>query len=247
MNEPKRFSEPWYVTAMDSIESSTDENSLLELVHEEMAQFYDVVNDREFKEISEKYSNSRLILYKIVTGIQDSEKAREGVLKGIQMLRDSPLESYVSASVDCHLRMSNRRKNKSLCPLCSIHEDIEAYEKSIFHFVKGDLKSKKLKRSSLSLQQSERLEEAGVFLMDNQRVGNWTDSETERLLRAVLKFIRSNKGLNSILIEEGNKHLSFIEATKKEFKLIRVLWRQVSGMVAAMDELNMCVMRLQLR
>jgi hypothetical protein len=34
---------------------------------------------------------------------------------------------------------------------------------------------------------------------------------------------------------------------KKEFRLIRILWRQIYDNVAAVDELNMSVMRLRLR
>ncbi|CAB4054913.1 SHPRH [Lepeophtheirus salmonis] len=222
--------------------------ALLHLSLDEMAQFYDVVHDREFKEISEKYSNSRIIMYKIASGITDSDNCRKQVLKGMKLLKDSPLESFVNNAVDCHLRTSAlSRKNKKKCELCSIHDDIEVYEKSIFHFVKGDLKTKQLNRSGLSSEDNKKLEEAGVYLLENQRIGNWTESETERLIRAVLKYLRTNKPLVSMSNEEGSTHLSLIEATKKEFKLIRILWRQVHDMVAAMDELNMCVMRLRLK
>lgn len=37
----------------------------MDLVREEMAQFFDVVNDKEFKQIEHKYPNSRIVLYKL--------------------------------------------------------------------------------------------------------------------------------------------------------------------------------------
>ena len=36
------------------------------------------------------------------------------------------------------------------------------------------------------------LEQKGVFLMDDQRKGTWGDSEAERLMKALLKYARSN-------------------------------------------------------
>ena len=41
--------------------------------------------------------------------------------------------------------------------------------------------------------------------------------------------------------------MKMFESLKKEFKLCRILWRQHYDHVAAVDELNMSVMRLRLR
>ena len=41
--------------------------------------------------------------------------------------------------------------------------------------------------------------------------------------------------------------MKLLEAMKKEFKLLRILWRQIYDNVAAVDELNMSIMRLRLR
>ena len=57
--------EPWYVQVLNAVDSSTDpsasgsEDELMKLVREEMAQFFDVVKDKEFRKLEEKYSNSR--------------------------------------------------------------------------------------------------------------------------------------------------------------------------------------------
>ena len=38
------------------------------LVHEEMSQFFDVVNEKEMKEVAERYPNSRCVyLFKLAT------------------------------------------------------------------------------------------------------------------------------------------------------------------------------------
>ena len=41
--------------------------------------------------------------------------------------------------------------------------------------------------------------------------------------------------------------MKLFESMKKEFRLLRILWRQIYDHVAAVDELNMSVMRLRLR
>ena len=54
--------------------SHSDEDNLMTLVREEMAQFYDVVNDREFKQLEHKFPNSRVVMYKLSEKIEELEK-----------------------------------------------------------------------------------------------------------------------------------------------------------------------------
>ena len=83
-------------------------------------------------------------------------------------------------------------KHKKKCDLCTVHDDIEAFESELFHFVRGDIKSLTQNiRKSLTTEEDDKLKKAGVFLHNEQRKGNWADSEVERLLRAVLKYARS--------------------------------------------------------
>ena len=49
------------------------------------------------------------------------------------------------------------------------------------------------------------------------------------------------------IIEDGTTHMKLFESMKKEFRLMRILWRQINDNVAAVDELNMSIMRLRLR
>ena len=85
----------------------------------------------------------------------------------------------------------------------------------------------------------------GVFLYDEQKRGTWSDSEAERLCRAVHKFARSRAhAFQEALMEEANTQMRLLEALKKEFRLTRVLWRQIFDVVAGVDELNMSTLRL---
>ncbi len=153
-------------------------------------------------------------------------------------------------AVECHLRMSSvAQKNKDKCKLCCVHDNIEIYEGILFHFVKGEVKALKGKhvRETLTSDENKKLEEAGIYMMDEQRQGNWKDSEAERLLRAALKYSKSYFFNDKNVIEDGNIHMKMLESMKKEFKLMRILWRQIYDNVAAVDELNMSIMRLRLR
>ncbi len=166
-------------------------------------------------------------------------------------MKNSPPEAFLNKAVDCHLRMSSvAQKNKEKCELCIAHDDIELYEGIIFHFVKGEVKALKNKnvRDTLTTEENKKLEDAGVFLIDTQRQGNWTDCEAERLLRAFLKYSKTAPGVYpKSVLEDGQTHMKMFEAMKKEFRLMRILWRQIFDNVAAVDELNMSIMRLRLR
>ena len=89
MKEPKRLDKSfclflkdegaWYVQSINRVDSGADESSLLQVIHEEMAQFYDVVNNREFEQIRERYCNSRVIMYKVAEKIQEIDAMRDRV------------------------------------------------------------------------------------------------------------------------------------------------------------------------
>eukprot|EP00095_Tigriopus_kingsejongensis_P004239 maker-scaffold711_size108467-snap-gene-0.24 protein:Tk04239 transcript:maker-scaffold711_size108467-snap-gene-0.24-mRNA-1 annotation:"e3 ubiquitin-protein ligase shprh" len=242
--------EPWYVQVLNRSSSVGNQEKLMDSVREEMAQFFDVVNDREFRQIEQKYPNSSMILYKIGEKVTEIDSARENVVKKVQVLKESPPETFLNGAVDCHLRMSaTSQKNKKKCELCLVHEHIEAYEGILFHFVKDEIRHLKGSvRQAITETESKKLEEAGVFLLDDQRKGTWADCEAQRLLRAISKFAR-HKGDNfaSDILDDMNRHQKLFEAMKKEFRFLRILWRQIYDLVAGVDELNMSVLRLRLR
>ena len=79
-----------------------------------MLQFYDVVNDREFKQIELKYSSSRMVLYKVAEKVSVFDEMRDNVFGELKRLQDSPAETFLNGAVDCHLRQSSlAKKNKN--------------------------------------------------------------------------------------------------------------------------------------
>ena len=66
---------PWYEHIVDAVgPSAGDEDSLLEVVHEEMSKFYDLVNEREMAGVRKKYPNARIVMYKIAEKVQEMDK-----------------------------------------------------------------------------------------------------------------------------------------------------------------------------
>lgn len=82
------------------------------------------------------------------------------------------------------------QKYKKKCKLCEVHDLIEVYENTLFHFVKGEIKGcnhnhkkvrlvrliflgNKINRASVTEEERKELEKAGVFLHDEQKRGSW--------------------------------------------------------------------------
>ena len=82
-----------------------------------------------------------MVLYKIFEKLSDLDKNRECVTKQMKFLSESNPEKFLTQAIDCHLRVSTvANKYKTKCKLCQVHDHIEVYENTLFHFVKGEIK-----------------------------------------------------------------------------------------------------------
>ena len=67
----------WYERVVDQVAISkddSDETDLMKLVLEEMAQFYDAINEKEFMQIELKFPSSRIVLYKVAEKVIECDK-----------------------------------------------------------------------------------------------------------------------------------------------------------------------------
>ena len=53
-----------------------------------MSQFYDVVNNREFEQIKERYHSSRMIMRKVWEKIEEIDGMRDNVSIKVSLLKD---------------------------------------------------------------------------------------------------------------------------------------------------------------
>ena len=49
-------------------------------------------------------------------------------------------------------------------------------------------------------------------------LGSWADSETERILRSLLAFLKHH-GADEDVLQEGNDYVEMVDTQKKEFKV----------------------------
>ena len=86
-------------------------------------------------------------------------------------------------------------------------------------------------------------------VLETLRRGTWADSEVERMLKWTLQFARKHHAAadDHLIGDGGAAHVKLFEVYKKEFRQLRVLWRQMNDQASAIDELSMATLRLRLR
>jgi E3 ubiquitin-protein ligase SHPRH len=140
-------------------------------------------------------------------------------------------------AADCHLRPLEGRRKKDRCKICIVHDQIEDYESLLFRMAD---------RKSQDEEWDVPEEDAPAVHLESLRRGTWADSEAERILRHMLQFSRKHHTPQPIQ-DGGSIQLKLLDACKKEFKQIRVVWRQLNDQASAVDELSMATLRLRLR
>ncbi|XP_037084816.1 E3 ubiquitin-protein ligase SHPRH-like [Pollicipes pollicipes] len=139
----------------------------------------------------------------------------------------------VEAAIDCHLRPSGGAADH--CRLCAAHDTFPLYERELFYMVQGRVDGGELSGV-----------EGKISVLGELQRGNWGDNETERVLKTLLATARQ-LGMGQEVLQLGTHHIKMLEAMKKEFKSLRVLWMRLNDRVSASDELEMCVLRLRAR
>ncbi|KAK3927321.1 E3 ubiquitin-protein ligase SHPRH [Frankliniella fusca] len=196
-----------------------------------------LVNHR--KSLADVSSSSIINKVSTVNGVQlicnqwleGLEKNQKAVRKGLEELKSADSMALVNAAVDCHLRISNLKSKKALCQLCAYENKLKDYETGLFDI--------KLKRNENTMV-------GDVYLLGQGKEGSWKPSEQETVLRTILSLGKQKKA-ESDLIKTGASFIKLMNALRKEFKPMRLLWSMINERTCAQDELNMCKLRLRLR
>ncbi|XP_063230328.1 E3 ubiquitin-protein ligase SHPRH isoform X2 [Bacillus rossius redtenbacheri] len=161
---------------------------------------------------------------------QSVVKKRKIVLKDLKMLQAVPCLDLVNEALSCHLRVQYKNKTR-LCRSCKHESLLKSYESDLF---------------AVSKNQARHALVGEVLVLGQLNQGSWKPNFMELVLRKVLSCARL-RGLDSQCIEDGNSCFRWLDLLKKEFKHLRVLWRQLHDKVSAVDELSMSKLRLRLR
>ncbi|XP_071801260.1 E3 ubiquitin-protein ligase SHPRH-like [Asterias amurensis] len=179
------------------------------------------------------FSTIRGLQMVLVTKMDDLTAAYQRLQSGMMRLNVEVNQELVSEATDCHLRPFGG-KPKNRCPFCRVHTLFTEYETCLF-----------------SIKQRDNMadpdpEDDDSNVTGPKLLGSWAASETERILRSLLAFLKHHNADEDIL-QEGNNYVEMVDTQKKEFKSLRVTWTMLSERVAAWDELKMATMRLRLR
>lgn len=165
------------------------------------------------------------------------DEQRETVMKRMRLLEVTSVEQLSEEAADCHLRPLEGRRKKDRCRICTVHDQIEDYESLLFRMAD---------RKNNQDDEWDDVDDDAPNVLESLRRGTWADSEAERLLKHMLQFARKQHAPQSVQ-EGGSIHLKLLDACKKEFRQIRVVWRQLNDQASAVDELSMATLRLRLR
>jgi E3 ubiquitin-protein ligase SHPRH len=185
----------------------------------------------------DRFTNVNGLKFLLFSRLEELEEQRNTVTKRMRVLEVTSIERISQDAADCHLRPLEGRRKKDRCKICVVYDQIEDYESLLFRM--DDRKNQD--------DEWDNPEEdvAGVHI-ESLRRGTWADSEIERMLRHMLGFARKHHTPQSIQ-DGGAIQLKLLDAYKKEFRQIRVVWRQLNDQASAVDELSMATLRLRLR
>lgn len=79
-----------------------------------------------------------------------------------------------------------------------------------------------------------------------ESVYSWADAEIILLLRTLCSHAK-NIGHLSTLVDNAMSHIQTLGKLRKEFRAMRELWRAQRHHIDALDEVDMAIMRIQLR
>lgn len=183
-----------------------------------------------------RFNNVNGLKFILFSRLEEIEEQRKTVTERMHLLEVTSIEHLSQEAADCHLRPLQGRRKKDRCSICIVHDYIEDYESLLFRM--ADRKNQE--------DEWDDIDDDAPAVFEALRRGNWSDSEAERILKHMLHFARRNHALQAVQ-DGGSVHLKLLDVCKKEFRQIRVVWRQLNDQASAIDELSMATLRLRVR
>ncbi|XP_046392650.1 E3 ubiquitin-protein ligase SHPRH isoform X2 [Ischnura elegans] len=235
------------------INNVSDEGGLRYVLSEKLEYLYNKRESilSEMKELLCIESNpteaSRLVMIAVDCHLRLSTSCATIVSVGAKRKTQSDL--YSSVNKEGNKRKSVAKGQKSTkCDLCEANTLLEQYEAYLFKVLKEKVEGEAVLLGDVGDRKETHDEDdaQAVKVFGQLSRGNWADGEIERILKVILGFAKTKK-FNQELIRHGNNQIKLMEAMKKEYKYLRVMWRQLNDQVSAIDELNMAKLRLGLK
>ncbi|CAN7988782.1 unnamed protein product [Ixodes hexagonus] len=179
--------------------------------------------------LSGQVTNVSGLQYMIETQLTQLCNAREALLRAVGDLSDEPSTEELTAAVECHLRPSRKKRDK--CKYCTVHEMFNLYENRLFCFTED-----------AAHEEAQNMDDA---LLTSLRRGNWGDSNLEKIIKSLCRNAAfcGDKAVS----DDGALHVQLFAAFKKEFRAMRAVYMSTTDLVAALDELEMATVRLEVQ
>lgn len=198
------------------------------------------------QKLTAKLTGLHAVGREIALWLANADSLREETLAAMRQLEILPSDDLIDSALVCHINNDGRKK-KGLkkCHICVTESLLKKYEAHIFSINKWNLNETKDDNDESSEEELEgegkELKEVKLFRTNKE--SSWKPTSQERILHVLASYGRR---FNSTFAEEGAQHLQLLENVRKEFKLIRAVWRNISDQVYATDELCMAKLRLRL-
>lgn len=194
-----------------------------------------------------QFSNADGLRFFLYSRLEEMEEKRGKVVQQMRRLELSPPDELSTKAADCHLRpgATGRANKTARCPLCLVHDELEDFESLLFAM--DDRKGAEDEEEDSAAEDPSAQPDEGPAVLETLRRGTWADSMAERILKALLQFIRKHRCPSAEIQSGGQIHLKLLDGWKKEFRRIRVAWRRTNDRASALDELAMAELRLRLR
>ena len=195
-----------------------------------------------------QFSNADGLRFLLYSRLEEMDEKRTQVVQRMRRLELSPAEELANKAAHCHLRpgtTGHRPSKTDRCPLCLVNDELQDYESLLFAM--ADRKGQQGDEENSEESAAEDHPDGGAAVLETLRRGTWADSQAEKILKALLQFIRKQRCPSVDIQTGGGVHLKLLDGWKKEFRRIRVAWRKTNDRASALDELAMAELRLRLR
>ncbi|XP_063954546.1 E3 ubiquitin-protein ligase SHPRH-like isoform X2 [Lytechinus pictus] len=191
--------------------------------------------------LANRFRDARGLQFILTNELEELAQLYESAWDGVASLQDRLQDKALLAeATDCHLRPF-KGKAKNTCPFCKVQDHLQRYEMKLFSFDVRNLEAVGLAGPSNADPNQD-----DFNMMAGGPRGNWAISEHERALRILHSFLKSCSA-DDLTLEEGTIFLDMLEQQRKEFKPLRAYWGAMRDRVAAMDELEMAMLRLRVK
>ncbi|XP_053208540.1 E3 ubiquitin-protein ligase SHPRH-like [Panonychus citri] len=240
------LSSDWWIEALGMIIDKNEEaafTSRLKEGLEERALRSLVKQGKVYQYLTGKHRQISGLELIIVMSLDEIKMIREKLIDSVVSMKSKPDDLEFNQAIECHLRPGKDEEGNIApgpkCSYCLIHETFNDYEGKLYFL----LEKQKINRKRRFADEDE--DEVDVNILEEQRKGNWSKSETEQVLKTISSFISKYDNSTESQREKAKKMLELFEQLKKEFRALRSVWISIFDFVSRLDELNMATIRLR--